>query len=182
LDRTLIERARHGDRDAYASLAAQASDRLFAVALRVLRDPEAAQDALQSALVQIWRDLPSLRDPDLFDGWSYRVVVNCCHTARRRAGRPAAALGTGGAEPAVADTQSSLATRDELERAFARLTVEQRAVLVLLYYRGLSVAEIAAALALSEGTVKSRLHAARRGLRAAIEADARMPIVAERTA
>jgi RNA polymerase sigma-70 factor, ECF subfamily len=182
LDPRLIERARLGDRDAYASLATEASDRLFAVALRVLRDREAARDALQAALVDIWRDLPSLRDPALFDAWSYRIVVNRCNSARRRAGPAAVTLDLEGDEPAIGDAQASLATRDELERAFSRLTVEQRAVLVLLYYRELTVAEIATVLGLSEGTVKSRLHAARRALRAAIDADARIPIAAERLA
>ena len=87
-----------------------------------------------------------------------------------------------GIEPAVADSQSQVALRDELERAFAALRIDQRAVLVLLYYQGLSVAEIADALGISVGTVKSRLHGARQAMRAAIDADARLPIPMERPA
>jgi RNA polymerase sigma-70 factor (ECF subfamily) len=180
VNRALIERAQAGDGDAYARVAAQASDRLFAIAVRVLRDHDAARDALQSALVLIWRDLPKLRDPELFEPWSRRVIVNCCHSARRRARRSVVDAGRSGGQPSVGDSQLSLAMRDELERAFARLTVDQRAVVVLLYYMDQSVAEIAATLGISTGTVKSRLHAASRALRAALEADARLPMLEER--
>jgi RNA polymerase sigma-70 factor (ECF subfamily) len=176
LDRALIERARGGDREAYARLAQTASHRWFAIALRVLRDDDAARDVLQAALVQVWRDLPSLRDPDRFDAWSYRLVINACRSAQRRSRRPVVALELGRDEPAVSDSQLSVARRDELERAFARLTVEQRVVLVLLYYEDRSIAEIAATLGISAGTVKSRLHAARAALRAAIDADSRVPV------
>ncbi len=133
-------------------------------------------------LVQVWRDLPRLRDPELFDAWSYRVVVNACNTARRRSRRSVVTIELGEDASSVTDTQVSLATRDELERAFLRLTVEQRAVLVLLYYRDLPVSEIAVTLGISEGTVKSRLHAARLAMRAAIDADSRMPVRAEEPA
>ena len=85
-------------------------------------------------------------------------------------------------EPSVGDSQLSVATRDELERAFVRLSVDQRAVLVLQYYEGLSMTEIAASLGVSEGTVKSRLHGARRAMRAAIDADSRLPVRAEELA
>jgi RNA polymerase sigma-70 factor (ECF subfamily) len=181
VDRALIERAQAGDGDAYARVAALASDRLFAIAVRVLRDHEAARDALQAALVLIWRDLPSLRDPGLFEPWSRRVIVNCCHTARRRARRSVVEAGPSVGQQSVGDSQLSLAMRDELERAFARLTTDQRAVVVLVYYLDLSVSEIGETLGISTGTVKSRLHAARRALRAAIEADSRLPLLEERS-
>jgi RNA polymerase sigma-70 factor, ECF subfamily len=176
LDRALIERARGGDRDAYARLAQAASHRWFAIALRVLRDDDAARDVLQAALVQVWRDLPSLRDPDRFDAWSYRLVINACRSARRQNRHPVVSLDLAFDSPTVGDSQLSVARRDELERAFARLSVEQRAVLVLLYYEDRSVAEIAATLGISAGTVKSRLHAARAAMRAAIDADSRVPV------
>ena len=82
----------------------------------------------------------------------------------------------------VVDSQSMVAYRDELERAFATLRLNQRAVLVLLYYEGLSVAEIADALGISVGTVKSRLHGARKAMRAAIDADSRLQVPMERPA
>ena len=179
VDRALIELARQGDADAYAQIASLGGNRWFALAVRILRDHETARDVVQSALVQIWRDLPTLRDPEAFDAWSRRVVLNACRTARRRTRLPVASLDLQPAEPSIGDSQASVALRDELERAFARLPVDQRAVLVLQYYEDLPLAEIAASLGVSEGTVKSRLHAARRSMRAAIEADARLPIPAE---
>jgi RNA polymerase sigma factor (sigma-70 family) len=182
VERALIERAQHGDRDAYARLATHVSHRLFAVALRVLRDHDAAGDVVQAALVEIWRDLPSLRDPDRFEAWSYRIVINACRSSRRRARRTIAATELMPAQLSVGDSQMHVAVRDELERAFARLTTDQRAVLVLLYYRDLSIAEIATSLGVKQGTIKSRLHAARRAMRAAIDADGRVPVTAEEPA
>ena len=179
MDRALIELAQHGDREAYARIASTSSHRWFALALRILRDHETARDVLQGALVQIWRDLPTLREPDLFDAWSRKVVVNACRSARRRPRLPIASIDRAPSEPMVGDSQASVAVRDEVERAFARLSVDHRAVLVLQYYEDLPLAEIAASLGISEGTVKSRLHAARRAMRAAIEADARLPVRAE---
>jgi len=173
VDRALVELAQRGDRDAYTQIATQSSDRLFAVAIRVLRDSDAASDALQAALVQIWRDLPSLRDPERFDAWSYRVVLNCCRAQRRRARRVLPEVDLMPDQAVVTDSQMSIAMRDELERGFRALPDDQRAILVLAYYRDLSIDEIAATLAISPGTVKSRLHYARRAMRAAIDADAR---------
>ena len=182
VDRALIERARGGDRDAYAEVATLSSHRLYAVALRVLRDPDAASDAMQAALVRIWRDLPTLRDPDLYEAWSNRVLIRACSDARRSARRSVPSIDITGIESPLVDSQSIVANRDELERAFATLNLNQRAVLVLMYYEDLSVAEIAASLGISVGTVKSRLHGARNALRAAIDADSRLQVPVERPA
>lgn len=182
MDVRIIERARDGDRDAFGQLAAETSDRLFALALRVLRDGDAAGDVLQAALVQIWRDLPSLRDPERFEAWSYRVTLNCSRAHRRRARRVIQAVDLAPDDAVVGDSQASIAARDELERAFRTLSDDQRAVLVLLYYRDLAISEIAAVLDVSPGTVKSRLHYARLALRAALDADARSTVGQERTA
>jgi RNA polymerase sigma-70 factor (ECF subfamily) len=173
VDRNLVERAKSGDREAFAQLAATASDRLYAIALRILRDVEAANDALQGCLITIWRDLPTLRDPDRFEGWSYRIIVRVCQAEIRRHRRRPATVELLGTDASMGDTQISVARQDELERAFARLTVEQRAVLVLVYYRDQTIAEVAAALGISPGTVKSRLHYAREAMRAAVDAEAR---------
>ena len=173
MDRGLVERAQGGDQEAYASLVAAASDRLYAVALRILRDADAAGDALQSALVQIWRDLPDLRDVDRFEAWTYRILVRCCQADRRRSRRSVAVLHALSYDTFESDSQVSVSQRDELERAFRDLPDEQRAVIVLLYYRDLTVAQIAEVLGTSIGTVKSRLHYARQAMRAALDADAR---------
>ena len=178
MDRRLVDRAQRGDRDAFAQLATIASDRLFAIALRILRDVDAAGDALQLALVHIWRDLPTLRDPDRFEAWSYRLIVRQCHAELRRARRRPQAVDLLSTDAAIGDAQVSVSLRDELERAFDRLSADQRAVLVLMYYRDQSIQEIAESLGIPEGTVKSRLHYARSAMRAAVEADAR-PVTQE---
>ncbi len=178
VDRSLVERAQQGDRQAFAQVAAGASDRLFAVAVRVLRDHDAAGDVLQGALVRIWRDLPMLRDPGRFDAWSYRLIIRQCHAELRRARRRPPALDLMSTDGSIGDAQLSVALRDELERAFGRLSTDQRAVLVLMYYRDQTIPEIAESLGIPEGTVKSRLHYARSAMRAAVEADGR-PVTQE---
>ena len=173
LDRVLVERAQAGDRDAFAELANAISDRLFATAQRILRDPDAAGDALQAALVLIWRDLPALRDPDRFLSWSYRLLIRRCHADRRRARRSIALLDLDKSQASTNDVQASVALHDELERAFRSLTDDQRSVLVLTYYQDLSIDEVAEVTGVPPGTVKSRLHYAKQALRAAVEAGAR---------
>ena len=78
MDRQLVERARGGDHAAFEALAIGISSRLYAIARLILRDTHLAEDAVQEALVNIWRRLPQLRDPDRFDAWTYRLVVNAC--------------------------------------------------------------------------------------------------------
>jgi RNA polymerase sigma-70 factor (ECF subfamily) len=173
MDRSIVERAKRGDRQAFAQIAAASSDRLYAVAIRILRDADAAGEALQAALVSIWMDLPMLRDVDRFDAWSYRVVVRACHALLRQARRRPSAFEFLAGDAATGDSEGAVTMRDELERAFARLSNDHRAVLVLMYYRELTIPEIAAALGVSTGTVKSRLHYARNAMRAAIDAETR---------
>ena len=84
MQRDLVERARKGDHDAFAELAGAAISRLDAAAWLILRDPEQAKDAVQNTLVRAWRDLPTLRDPDLFDAWVHRMLVNACIDEARR--------------------------------------------------------------------------------------------------
>src|SRR5512143_3306349 len=92
VDRDLIEAARNGDREAYVDLIRVRTDRLFAVAQRILRDIDRAEDALQDALVIAWRDLRSLRDPDRFDAWLQRLLINVCIAQATRERRRAANL------------------------------------------------------------------------------------------
>ena len=169
MDRNLVERARSGDREAFAVLVHQVSDQLYAVAYRILRDTGLAEDALQNALVLAWRRLPKLRDPDRFDAWIHRILVHACYDESQRA-RPWAAtvrvLPMNG--PTTPDASDALANRDELERAFRRLSVEQRAVFVLHHYLGLPLVEVAELLGVPAGTARSRLHYATAGLRAAL--------------
>jgi RNA polymerase sigma-70 factor (ECF subfamily) len=173
VDRDLVELARKGDREAFAVLVHPASDALYTVAHRILRDPSLAEDALQNALVLAWRRLPHLREPDRFEAWFHRILVHACYDESKRARTWTAnvrVLPVDG--PATPDGSSAIADRDELERAFRRIPVDQRAVFVLHHYLGLPLVEIAQLLEIPAGTARSRLHYATRGLRAALVAEA----------
>ena len=76
--RDLVEAARRGDHEAFEALAIEAGDRLYAVARLILRSTDLAEDAVQEALVRAWEQLPSLRDPDRFEAWLHRLLVNAC--------------------------------------------------------------------------------------------------------
>jgi RNA polymerase sigma-70 factor (ECF subfamily) len=176
--RELVRRAARGDHEAFDALVRFASNRLYGIAYRILRDQHLAEDALQATLITIWNELPRLREPDRFDAWTYRLIVRAAVAEARRAGRGrgTAALRPADAEPARhgPDEIAAVADRDVLERGFQRITPEQRAVLVLQHYAGLSLAEIADVVGIPIGTAGSRLHYAARALRAAIEADSRI--------
>ena len=153
-------------------------DRLFAVAHRILRDVDRAEDALQDALVIAWRRLPGLRDPDRFDAWVHRLLTNVCIEQATRERRRTANLRVLPLDgPASPDESLGVADRDQLERGFRRLTPDERAILVLHHYAGYSPAEIAEVLGRPAGTIRSRLHHAHRAMRAALEAEARVSTV-----
>jgi RNA polymerase sigma-70 factor (ECF subfamily) len=174
MDTQLVVRAQSGDQQAFASLAMAVGDRLHAVAHRILRDTDLAEDATQQALLSVWRDLPQLRDPARFDAWSYRLLVRACYAEARRTRRWAPNLRLLPTdEPVATDPLGSVMDRDQLERGFRRLSIDHRAVVVLHHYLDLPLPEVAEALGVPEGTVRSRLHNAMRGLRAALDADAR---------
>jgi RNA polymerase sigma-70 factor (ECF subfamily) len=174
MDHALVEAARSGDEEAFASIVRGTADRLFVVAHRILRDVGRAEDAVQQTLVTAWRDLPALRDTERFEAWLHRILVHACYAEARRASRWSAnivALPVGG--PAGPDTTRDIVARDALERGFRRLPTEQRAAFVLHHHLGWSVAEIAETLGVPAETIKSRIRYATSSLRAALEADAR---------
>ena len=178
MDRDLVEAAQRGDQAAFVDLVRTRGHRLFALAHRILRDVDRAEDALQDALVIAWRDLPDLRDPDRFDAWTQRLLVNVCVAQATRERRRIANLHVLPVDgPAAPDQFLSVGDRDQLDRAFRRLTPEERAVLALRYYLGYEPTEIAELLGDPAGTVRSRLHHALRAMRAALEADARAAVV-----
>lgn len=185
MDRDLVVRASGGDRDAFARLVATRITRLDAAARLITRDPERAKDAVQEAFARAWRDLPALRDPERFDAWLRRLLVNACVDELRHAKRRSFEVElTDVQHPAIADSAIAVADRDALERGFRRLDPEQRSLIVLYYYLDLPLPEVATALRLPEGTIKSRLFRARASLRAALDADARerVPIEGSRPA
>lgn len=171
----LVEAAARGDHEAFEVLATSAGDRLYAVARLVLRDTTLAEDAVQEALVRAWQQLPSLRDPDKFDAWLYRLVVNACADQGRQLKRWSTQVRALPLDASVGDDTGTVADREQLERGFSRLKPEQRAVVVLHYYSGFSATEMARILGIPEGTARSRLHYATEAMRAALQADARQP-------
>ena len=176
MERDLVERAMAGDHDAFTELARVTVGRLFVVARLILRDEVAAEDATQEAMVAAWRHIRGLRDPDSFDAWLHRLLLNACYReAGRGRRRQAIEVHVSTFEAPQPDPNLGLLDRDELERGFRRLDTGQRAVLVLHHYVGLELDEIGRALGVPPGTVRSRLHRATQLMRAALEADARMP-------
>lgn len=165
----LVQRAQGGDEEAFELLMRSSYDRLYATAYRVLRDHDAAEDAVQDAIVRCWRDLRGLRDADRFEAWLMRVLVNASRDHARRARRVVhrtTELPPG--LPTAGDAYAALAEHDALERAFLTLRPDHRIVLVLTHYAGYSAPEIATIVGVPTGTVYSRLHYAARAMRAAL--------------
>jgi RNA polymerase sigma-70 factor, ECF subfamily len=170
--RELVERARRGDRDAFARLAAVSVARLDSAARLILRDPELARDAVQEGFLKAWRDLPTLRDPDRFEAWLHRLVFRACiDVVRRRGRRPTEVVLSPLHEPAIGDATSHIADRELLDVALRRLPPEWRAVVVLHHYLGMPLPEVAVTLGIPIGTAKSRHHRSMEALRVSITAD-----------
>ena len=174
----LVVRARNGDRDAFSQLMATSFDDLFRTARLILRDDDRAADAVQDAMLSAWLHIRAVRDPEKFQAWIRRLLVNACYGEARRIGRRRAIeiRVTPLDAPSSDDVQRTTIARDQLERGFRRLTVEQRAVLVLHHYLGLPDVDAAVVLDVPLGTFKSRLHRATAALRASVEADSRTPL------
>lgn len=171
----LVERAQRGDHEAFEALVRPAYQRLYAIARRISRDPYAAEDAVQDAIVRAWRDLRGLRDPERFEAWLYRLLINACRDHARRVQRRPIEVSILEIDQPVEDHTKSLAQRDQLERAFSRLSVDQRAVLVLTHYLGFSAPEISVMLGMPTGTVYSRLHYGAAAMRRALTEPAKPP-------
>lgn len=183
-DEALVRRARLGDVAAFNSLAAKRIDRCYRLAWSILLNDADAADATQDAFVAAWRQLPRLRDPSAFDGWLNRIVANAARMLRRHRirlreitiGSPQADNGPTAPEQAPslhARTEiDEVAENDAIGRAFDRLRPDERAILAMHHVDDRPVAEIARSLGIPTGTAKWRLHAARRALERAMEAEA----------
>jgi RNA polymerase sigma-70 factor (ECF subfamily) len=164
-----VERAREGDHDAFAELARAAIPRLDSAARLILRDPELARDAVQDGFLAAWRHLPTLRDPDRWESWMRRLVLRACvDVLRRRGRRPVEVEIPALFQPAVADATSLFADRELLDGALRRLQPEWRAVVVLHYYLGMPLPEVASVLGIPIGTAKSRHHRSLEALRISV--------------
>ena len=167
----LVERAMRGDAMAFEALLRSRLDGLFRMAWAILGDEADARDATQDACLTAWRSLPRLRDPARFDPWLLRVLVNGCRMrlrsrARIREIRMTPDLDRAG--PSTDDPATGM-DADSIARAFDRISIEARTILVLHHLEHQPVATIAAVLGIPAGTVKSRLFTARAALAQALE-------------
>jgi RNA polymerase sigma-70 factor (ECF subfamily) len=167
--RGLVVRARGGDHDAFTVLVDLTIARLDSAARLILRDPELARDAVQESLIRAWRDLPGLRDPDRFDAWLHRLTVNACLDLARRRRRRVIEVELGEIDmPSSSDFVGGVADREVLGRALQHLDPRHRAVIVLHYYLGMPLPEVAFAMGIPLGTAQSRLHYALASMRSSV--------------
>ncbi|HEV8401460.1 MAG TPA: sigma-70 family RNA polymerase sigma factor [Candidatus Limnocylindrales bacterium] len=178
-DVDLVRRAQHGDASAYDDLIRPRIERLLRLAISIIGNEPDGRDVVQDVCVQVWQALPNLRDPERFDAWLSRILVNGCRSnmrgRRRVAVREISMDGVMGDGPASDDPVPSdhLSTNDAIRRAFDRLDADKRSILVLHHVDGRSVTEIADLLRIPKGTAMWRLHAARRSLERALEVERR---------
>ena len=171
LDEYLVAAARTGDRKAFAMLAQRWHGKLVAHAWRLTGDADAAKDAAQAGWLEIVRGLGGLQDDRAFAAWAYRIVSRRCarQVASAVRGRE---LGVAlAAEPRPPAEPVDESDHQRLRAAIAMLPRDQKSAIALFYFEDMSVAEVAVALNVPAGTVKTRLMHARRKLRAALEGD-----------
>jgi RNA polymerase sigma-70 factor (ECF subfamily) len=174
MDTDVVVRAQGGDQAAFTQLATEGARRMNALAVGILRDRDLAEDAVQQALLSIWRDLPQLRDPARYESWTYKLLVRACYAeSRKRKRRMVEVFGVSHREPVAGDDIRGVADRDQLARGFERLSLDHRAVVVMHHYLDLPLEAVASALGIPAGTARSRFHRAMASLRSALEADDR---------
>ncbi len=174
IDQNLVVRAQEGDQRAFESLTVANHPRLFRVAHGILGDPHLAEDATQQAFLDIWRNIPKLRDPAKFEGWSYRLLVHACYAeAKRKPDWVQYSDMPSGRESIVGEGYSAVLERDRLARAFEQLSLDHRSVVVLRYLLDMTPERIGETLGIPQRTVYSRLKRAMPAMRAALEADSR---------
>lgn len=167
-ERLLIQQARQGDEDAFASLYMAHAPRLYGLSLRMCQNEADAQDAVQEAMVKAWRNLPAFRFQSELGTWLYRIAMNCCRDILRRRKKPAVSMETlqeTGVEIPQEGFEERTVQRDELTRALAKMDDKYREIIILREIQGLSYEEVAQVLRLPVGTVRSRLNRARAQLR-----------------
>jgi RNA polymerase sigma-70 factor (ECF subfamily) len=174
MDQDLVVQVQEGDQRAFEALATADYPRLYRVAYGVMGDHSSAEDVTQQALLDIWRDVRRLRDPSKYEGWSYRLLVRVCRAEAKQRPKWTSSDGLSpAAEPRTVDGYAVVADRDQLERGFRHLSMDHRVVIVLRFLLGMTPEEVADTLGISRWTAYSRLRAAVKAMRAALEADAR---------
>ena len=172
-EEALVRRAQAGDRDAFRSLYQKYQDRVFATAYRIAGDRETAADLAQEVFVKVFEELPGFRFGSRFSTWLYRVAANhainkASETARHARLNERVARERPSMAPAAPPVHDRFAD-ERVQAALGGLSVKLRVVTVLRYLEGLSYEEIAEALDLSVGTVKSRLFLAHATLKEALD-------------
>lgn len=161
MQRELVERARSGDLEAFSDLARGSLTRLYAVATLILRDPHRAEDAVQDSLLHAWQHIEALHDPDAFEAWLRRITVRACYkAAKKERRRITVELPEAPDQQTRGETDPSkwIGDREQLFDAIGRLSIDQRAVMVVHYYLDLPLTQVAEILDIPVGTAKSRLH------------------------
>jgi RNA polymerase sigma-70 factor, ECF subfamily len=156
----LIRRCQTGDAEAFRTLIEAHKHALFGVAFLMTRDRGMAEDAVQEALVEIWKHLPTLRDPTRLKSWMMRIVVNEVNQQLRMKRVPSIPIDAADIpcdDDPMENRVISAERRRLIQEALSGLPREQREAVVLRFYSDLSVPEIAAATGAPEGTIKSRL-------------------------
>lgn len=170
--REIIVEAQAGRPDAFELLVERHGPDIYRMAAAIV-GPDEARDVAQETFIAAWRELPRLRDPDRFEPWLRRILVNRSRNAlRTRRRRPAVSLSQPGPADTLAgqvDFREAADARQALDGAFAALSADQRTVIALHYGAELSIREAAESMGVAAGTAKSRLNAALRRLRAALE-------------
>lgn len=174
----LVERARNGDVAAFEQLLGARIDRLYRVAASILGSEADARDVVQEASLSAWRQLPRLRNSRAFDAWLGRTLINSCRMQLRRRSRvreiPFGSSDASGIESRGGPAGPELfAERDAIHRAFAQLDPADRGLLALHHIERQPVDEIGRFLGIPSGTVRWRLHRARRALERALEVERR---------
>jgi RNA polymerase sigma-70 factor, ECF subfamily len=173
-DDTLVQKARHGDAQAFRALVERYQRRVYQLALGMVKDPDEAMDITQETFVRVHRYLPSFKGDSSFFTWTYRIATNLCLDSARRRGRsdrvdldesdaeieahmdpPSSAF----AGPQRAALNAEL--KEKIDDALSSLSENHRAILLLREVEGLSYEELAHALGIRKGTVMSRLFHAR---------------------
>jgi RNA polymerase sigma-70 factor (ECF subfamily) len=170
--REQVQAAITGDDTEFEALVTDRLPRTYRMALAILGSEADARDAVQEAWVSAWQHIGSLRDPERFDAWLDQIVVNACRSGLRKRGRVREiALDETFDIQAPQSGPDEITEREALQRAFNRLSIEQRTLLVLHHLERRSVAAIAEVLGIPEGTAKSRLHTARASFQRTLEDD-----------
>src|SRR5919197_4413652 len=160
-DQELVARFQDGDEGAFTLLMQRHERRVYNLAYRMLGGPEDARDATQDAFLSCFRHLPAFRGDAAISTWLHRIVINACYDLARRR-KPAASLDNDLVEPpATGDHAERAAAAADVQRALLEIPADFRVVLILHELQDLPLDEIAQALEVPVGTVKSRLHRGR---------------------